>query len=124
MIRWLKKKSGGATLEYMALVVFLLAAFFVFQKYILNAFWGQWKKAGDVFSHGKQYDPRGFGVDGSDGGTKECMFVYDDKDDPGNMNGVWVLQPCYDTCILEDGNLPATCKTNCQDISEFCTKEF
>ena len=61
-------------MEYMTLVVFLLGALLVFQQYIVNGFSGQWKQAGDVFSFGKQYDPRIFGVLGTQGGSMECFW--------------------------------------------------
>jgi len=114
-------ERAGSTVEYMALVIFLLAALLVFQRYILRAFWGKWRAAGDTFGHGRQYDPRGFGIEGSDGGTLQCMFVYDDPDDPANDNGVWVEQPCYDECILTIGS-EGQCRADCINTN-YCAGE-
>ena len=61
-------------MEYMTLVVFLLGALFVFKQYIINGFSGGWKKAGDAFGHGKQYDPRPYGTCGDGGGSLECFY--------------------------------------------------
>ena len=105
-------KRSAATIEFMALIVFLLAALLVFQKYILQGFWGQWKKAGDIFGQGRQYDPRPFGIGGDEGGTLECMYVYDDPSDP-ESSGDWVLQPCYDECMADSANSKADCVITC-----------
>jgi hypothetical protein len=123
---WQRKnfwQHAGSTIEYLALTVFILGAIVVFQKYILHAFWGQWKKAGDVFSFGKQYDPRAFGTDGDGGGTLECMFVFRDKDDPNNLSGDWVIQPGYDECMLTPGQTQAACIAAWRDVG-YCAKEL
>lgn len=72
----LKKKRASAAIEYMAMITFILAAFFIFQHYIVRGFSGRWKAVGDTFGHGKQYDPKEFGPGGKGGGTFECYFDY------------------------------------------------
>lgn len=109
-------KKGASTLEYMALIVFVLGAFLVFDKYIIRGFWGQWKKAGDAFGQGKEYDPRPFGSDGEGGGTLDCMFIYA-TEDPYDTNGEWVKRGCYEKCITTAGSTVANCRTNCGNSS-------
>lgn len=82
------KRKGSSIIEYMALVTFILAALFVFQKTILRGFYGHWKAASDTFGHGKQYDPRDYGVAGAGGGTLECFY--------DNTLGQWVDVRCFD----------------------------
>jgi len=57
-------------MEYMILAVIIITLFFVFKQYIVRALGGYWKKASDVFGHGRQYDPKN---------TQRCHFdrVYD-----------------------------------------------
>lgn len=81
-------KRASAVIEYMALVVFILAAFMVFQQYILRGFSGRWKAVGDTFSHGRQYDPRAYGVQGAGGGTLECFH--------DRNSGRWVSTRCFE----------------------------
>ena len=69
-----KNKKASAVIEYITLIVFVLSAFLVFEKYVLNAFSGKWRSLSDVFGHGRQYDPRDFGSFGEEGGTLECFY--------------------------------------------------
>jgi hypothetical protein len=80
-------KKGQSILEYMTLVVFILSAFFVSQQYIVRAFSGNWKRSGDSFAHGEQYDPRAFGNNGDQGGSAECFF--------SPRINAWVDRDCY-----------------------------
>jgi len=74
MIKWIRGQKAVATLEYAAVIVFILTAFLVFQRYIYRGMAGGWKAAGDAFGHGRQYDPRDFGREGERGGTLELFF--------------------------------------------------
>ena len=130
MIKKIRSRKAGSAIEYMALIIFLLGALLVFKRYILRGFWGQWKKAGDVFGHGKQYDPRGF----EDGGTLQCIFVYDCYPDGICVNshgiatfsesGTWVVQPGYDECMVTPGKTRQACINANSDESGFCVKNF
>jgi hypothetical protein len=118
-----KKKTferAGSTVEYISLIVFLLAAFLVFDRHILRGMWGQWKKTGDTFGHGKQFDPRGFGINGIGGWTLRCRWVYVDIDDRNNDNGQWVIQPCFDNCRLIQGKTVDACRADCVDTLQHC----
>jgi len=66
--------KGASTIEYATVIMFIIAALLITQKYILRSFMGRWKTAGDSFGHGRQYDPRPFGVNGEEGGTLECYW--------------------------------------------------
>jgi hypothetical protein len=131
-------RKASTVMEYMTLVVFLLGALLVFQQYIVNGFSGQWKQAGDVFSHGKQYDPRLFGTLGARGGSMECFYDFQHcrpapggpapVPDPMTRNcltgyiDTWIDQRCYrrscdctlDTDDPEYHNLCLRCLANCR----------
>jgi len=103
----LKKKydnRAASGMEYIALVIFLLAAMLVFQRYIYRGFAGGWKKAGDTFGHGRQFDPRPFGVAGLGGGSLECYYDYTHCQ-PGfgppctkaHMINAWIDKRCVET---------------------------
>lgn len=71
----MNKRHAVSTVEYMALLVAVLVALFLGRFYIIRAFAGMWKKAGDTFSYGQQYDPRPFGAEGRGGGTLRCYYA-------------------------------------------------
>ena len=75
MIKKIFSKKAVIIIEYAALIMFLLAAFWTFRSYIVRGFYGRWQAAGDAFGHGRQYDPRPFGLGGDGGGTADCMWV-------------------------------------------------
>lgn len=123
--RW---KKAAATVEYIALIIFVIGALVFFSRYILRGIWGKWRQTGDAFSHGRQYDPRGFGDKGKGGGTLECMFVYGDNNlIDCDFSGTCISESCYNTCIagadtvsvicysdcIAEGGLPDDCKQAC-----------
>jgi len=83
-------KRAQALLEYIGLLIFVMAAFIVFQQYIARGFAGGWKKVGDTFGLERQFSPD----------TIEC--VYDIFNEEG-----WYTPQCYrgETC----GNPPCDC---------------
>lgn len=91
MKRMYLNKNAVSHMEYIALIIFILAAFLVFRDYIYRGFMGQWRKAGDAFGHGRQYDPRPFGDDGNLGGTQECYcdIAHCDPDLVPGFPGTW-----------------------------------
>ncbi len=52
-----KRVRAEAVIEYMAMLVLVLAAFMVINKYALRAMMGRWKTVGDSFDVGRQFDP-------------------------------------------------------------------
>ena len=82
---FLPGKKASSIVEYMIVVMFLLAAFFAFQLYVVRGFSGRWKAVGDVFGGGRQYDPKPYGQNG----TLECFLYY----------GNWVDIRCYEDCL-------------------------
>lgn len=110
MMKTVRGKKGSATIEYMTLIAFILGAFMIFQYYIVKGFGGQWKKSGDAYGFGKQYDPRLYGFYGDQGGTLECQF---DSGRSAASRNVWYEIDCYN----------ALCRTACQTdpFEEFST---
>ena len=110
-----RRRKGSSLMEYMLVLLFIGAAFFVFQHYIVRGFSGRWKSVGDSFGSGKQYDPKDY----SQGGTLEC-FYYQDRDNPST--NYWVATRCYETCLRNKPGLGfgyepdmASCRTQCQE---------
>ena len=87
------RKKGQSVVEFTAVVLFILGAFLVFQKYIVRGFSGRWKGVGDSLGQGRIYDPKK---------TVECAF--DPR--PGTAEtGVWFDKDCYKT-TCESGCFP------------------
>jgi hypothetical protein len=95
-------ENAGATLEYLLLFTLFMGAVIVFQQYFLRAVGGNWKKAGDAFSHGRQYEPDV---------TVRCILV----------TGSWVTLPCFDECFLRDLQPEGTCKAMCGASAGVCS---
>ncbi len=75
-----KQKYGQSTIEYLVVIIFILSAFLVFQKYIVRAISGRWKTIGDSWGHGRVYDPKK---------TEECKFDF-------RFTNQWYSKACYD----------------------------
>ena len=95
-------------LEFIALVMFLLATFIVFQKYIVRGFSGRWKGVGDALGQGRVYDPNS---------TIECAANTFFQGVPA----VWYNQTCFEAncepACLRSTKTPAACSaciTGCQ----------
>ena len=81
-------RKAAVIMEYLALLLFIVSAIYIFQFYILRGLSGGWKKAGDVFGHGKQFDPRDYGTHGDGKGTLECFYSTDIAQ--------WVSTRCFE----------------------------
>jgi len=77
---WLPNKRGQSAIEFAAIIVFLLAAFLVFQKYIARGLAGRWKSVGDSLGQGRIYDPNF---------TTECEF---------HPRIGWFDRSCFEGC--------------------------
>lgn len=103
-------RTAQSTMEYAALLILIFGAFLVFQKYILNAFSGRWKAAGDYWAEGMIYDP-------------ESNITIDCKFDPVHTQS-WYDYRCYQSrnCAVpcyEEQDASAQCKaciTACQRV--------
>jgi Flp pilus assembly pilin Flp len=62
LIKRLQLNRAASSLEYAALILFLVAALVTMQNYARNALSGRWKQAMDRFGYGRQYEP---GFDGA-----------------------------------------------------------
>src|SRR3989338_993413 len=91
------KKKATATLEYVMLIVFVLGAFVVFNKYITRAMAGRWKSIGESFSMFRQYYPKS---------TIRCAYDY-------VYLNVWYNADCFEQkCdCFTIRKTPATCQT-------------
>ena len=74
-----RNKNGRAVIEYVLLIIIILAALFWMKGPIVRAFYGRWKTAGDSFAFGRQYDPKR---------TVECAH--------DTATGTWYDERCFD----------------------------
>ncbi len=57
MIKFRRRhKQGKSVVEYMGLILVVAGAFLVLQFYISRAFHGRWKKTGESYAFGRQWD--------------------------------------------------------------------
>ena len=85
-------------LEFVALIMFLLAAYIVFQKYIVRGFSGRWKGVGDALGQGRIYDPNK---------TTECATNVFFRQKPGTA-AMWYDRTCFDN----------NCKPACLEVTK------
>ena len=100
-------------LEFVALIMFILATFIVFQKYIVRGFSGRWKGVGDALGQGRVYDPNK---------TIECAA---NTFFPG-VPAVWYSQTCFEKncepdCLRSTKDLAAcsACIAGC--VTVYCS---
>lgn len=89
-----KLLKGQALFEYVMLLIFVISAFLIFQKYIVRAMSGRWKSVGDTIGHGLLYDPTE---------TLECAtfgYVTEDARFATGDPGVWYNVQCFEAnCV-------------------------
>ena len=78
---WWPNKRGQSAIEFASLMVFILAAFFVIQKYAARGLMGRWKGVGDGLGQERIYDPNK---------TLECEYHPTLKK--------WYDRVCFDGC--------------------------
>jgi len=78
---WRLGRRGQTVFEYAAIIMFVLAAFLVFQKYIARGLAGRWKGVGDSLGQGRIYDPHA---------TVECEY--------SPTAAAWFDRVCFDGC--------------------------
>lgn len=102
-----KKEQGEAVLEYVTMLMLVMAAFIVIDKYAMRAMSGRWKAVGDSFDMGRQYDPLI---------TKRGAFdfVYTDR---------WYNQTCFDSNRCSCAGVNSSERT-CQECLCFCVPGF
>ena len=95
--------KAQSLIEYITLIVMILAAFLVFQKYIARGFAGRWKAVGESLGQGRIYDPRL---------TRECIFDFE-------HTGLWYDKACFDAdgcdCLTVRANV-----TTCDNCIRLC----
>jgi hypothetical protein len=92
-----RQEKAQSVLEHMIVIIFVVGALFVFQKYIVKGMAGRFLLASDTFSHGRRYLP---------GETNRCAFdfVY------GTHN--WYDRDCFEAQC--DCTSPAATTVTCQ----------
>jgi len=100
-----KNRYGQSVIEFMVLIVLILGAFLVFQKYIVRSFAGRWKGVGDSLGSGHIYDAQR---------TLEC--AYDPK-----HTFEWYNLVCYEDNCIEDCLTVAYDAAACKLCIEVCT---
>lgn len=50
-------RRAQSPMEYMGIIALLLAALFLFQRYLVQGFLGRWRGTGETWSHGRQFEP-------------------------------------------------------------------
>ena len=85
-------QRGQATIEFMALIVFVMGAFLFFQKYIAQGFNGRWVRTGDTMGSGRLYDPKK---------TLECAYSED--------YDTWYSVSCYEQNHCDCFSIRVTC---------------
>lgn len=85
------KSRGQSTIEFAALIAVILAALFLFQKYIFRGMAGRWKGVGDSLGQGRIFDPNH---------TTECEF---------HPAVGWYDRICYENTCRSFCGLPDEC---------------
>ena len=100
------KTKGQSLVEYIALIVTVMAAFLVFQKYIARGFVGRWKAVGESMGQGRIYDPTW---------STECVFDF-------QYTNLWYDQACFDAdgcdCLSSRANV-----TTCDNCIQGCASQ-
>jgi hypothetical protein len=117
MRRSFKKKRGQSTFEITSLLICILAAFIVFQKYIARGIVGRWKNIGDSMGQGRLFDPNR---------SVRCAANKWFQDKPGENiwpDAVWYDQTCFEEqchghCLYATKDSRA-----CRDCCERCWDE-
>ena len=97
--RSVSNKKAVAFIEYTLIIVVILAAVLLSQKYIQRAFTGRWEQVSESFGQGRLYDPKT---------TTECVW--------SDTASKWYSEKCYDekyqayyqsyfqTCLADSSN--------------------
>lgn len=96
-------QRATAMIEYVFMAALLIGGLAVMQPFIQRAFTGSWKKSGDTFGYGRQFQATK---------TAECAY--------SQINatfGVWYDNTCYEqlitTCAPQDHDCENTQKSLC-----------
>lgn len=120
------KRKGASTIDIIAVFTIVMAAIIGMGGYMKHAMAGRWTGAGATFSSGKQYDPRGFGVNGSNGGTLDCFI---DRNDGDATFGHWIDENCYQnrscdcTLVIANGDKLPEYYDRCEDCKVQCQND-
>ena len=104
MIQRLRHKNSFAFIEYIVLLLILMATFLTFKDYFLRALAGKWKATGDQFGYGRQFHPTD---------TVECVYdsVYTNR---------WYDVTCFENKNCPGGNPLCEQQAIKQCYNDFC----
>jgi len=106
MLKNLHKKQSQSSLEFIALIFFVITALLIIQKYVFRGIAGRWRAIGDSFGHGRLYDPVN---------TVECGF------DRWYDTGLWYNAVCFDETCGQQACVGATAQEDpCRVCIEGC----
>jgi len=103
-----KTKNGQSMIEFVALVMFILAAFIVFQRYIVRGFSGRWKSVGDSLGEGRLFDPRK---------TTECAY-------DAQYTDSWYDRTCWEANCEEECLLTTQTAADCTACINSCQNPY
>lgn len=100
----IKDANASSVIEYIVMILLVVGGMAVMQPFIARALNGTWKKSGETFGYGRQYQA---------GKTAECAYSQISAD-----YGVWYDNNCYQqaaaaTCVTGDQVCENTQKINC-----------
>ncbi|MFT5387934.1 MAG: Flp pilus assembly pilin Flp [Lysobacterales bacterium] len=107
MLQIRKAKNGQAVIEYIMLIIVIIGALIIFQKYIVRAISGRWKSSGDGIGFGRLYDPKE---------TWSCKFDY-------VYTNTWYDEGCFDRIQCHCNKLTSTNATCQHCISSLCQSD-
>ncbi|MBF0331979.1 MAG: hypothetical protein HQL17_08615 [Candidatus Omnitrophica bacterium] len=82
----MRQQQAFAVIEYVVLIIVVIAALVGFRSYLQRGLQGQYRKAGETFGFGRQYSP-----------TASIECAYDDE------ALVWYSTACFNNKVLQDG---------------------
>jgi len=105
---WRLNRRAQSAIEFAALILFILAAFLVFQKYIARGLAGRWKGVGDILGQERIYDANS---------TIECEY---------HPELGWFDRICFETnCRGTSGACSVPTDPGCEScISSNCRSTF
>ena len=80
-------RQAFAVMEYVMLCIILAAALYSFRYYIQRGFQGQYRRSGETFAFGRQYNPTA---------SRDCAF------DPA-ANSIWYETGCFNNEVIKRG---------------------
>ena len=91
-------KKAISIIEYIVLLVIIIGAFLVLRGYIQRGIYGMWKKAGNTFSYGRQWDSQK---------SAECAF--------DEISNQWYDRNCFEQGVASSSPPCGSGNTACEE---------